>query len=711
MLEGLFAPESIAVVGASREPRAVGRRILDALIAGPFEGPVYAVNPAADHIGAVPSHASIADIGRDIDLVVVAVPAEYVHEVIAEAADTGVRNAIVISAGFAEVDDEGAHRQEQLVDLAAEHGIRVVGPNCLGVLNTDPAARMNASFAPELPPRGDLGLCSQSGALGIAVIELAGRLGLGLSTFVSIGNQADVTVADVIEHWGDDDRTSAGMLYLESIVDPPHFRDIATRVSTELPLIAVKAGKTSQGSRAASSHTAALAGPARFVESLLRQSGVIRVRSLPDMFGTARILASQPRPAGRRAAVVTNSGGPGVLCVDALLAAGFEVAALSDAAQDAIAEHLPAAASVTNPIDMLADADADTYAEVVAEVLSLAEVDLLVVIYTPIGLEDDRTVREAIEGAVARAREDGAEGPVLLSVVGGSPAAGPAEHDPAHATQHHDERDDRETIPTFDFPEDLARLLGPIAGYCDWLEGDRGTVLELDSDDAAAIGRIIDEALDARGDGWLEVAEARQVLRHAGVPLNEGTVVGTADEAVRVAEKVGFPVAASISSTEIVHKTDVGAVRLDLGHADAVRAAYDELMSVADTEGAEPDGVLIATMESGTELFLGVQRDPRFGPLVAFGAGGTAVEVLDDVAFRLAPLTDRDANEMIREIKGWKLLEGHRGTPPAEAVADAVRRIAALASTNQQIVELDVNPLFAGPDGVVAVDVRISVQR
>ncbi|MEZ5407532.1 MAG: acetate--CoA ligase family protein [Acidimicrobiales bacterium] len=707
VLDGLFSPRSIAVVGASRDRSAVGRRILDALIEAPFEGPVYAVNPAADHLGAIPSFARLGDIGRPIDLVVVAVPAKYVLDVIRDAIDVGASFGVVVSAGFAEIGDAGAQQQRELVDLAREHGLRLVGPNCLGVLSTDPDVRMNASFAPSLPPSGAVGLCSQSGALGIAVIELADRLGLGLSSFVSIGNQADLTVTDIVDHWGQDERISAGLLYLESIDDPIRFRTVASRVSPSVPLVAVKAGRTSEGRRAANSHTAALAGSDRAVDALLHQSGVIRAASLPDMFGIARILVSQPLPRGRRAAIVTNSGGPGVLCVDALRDAGFEVPELSESARAELAALLPEAASVTNPVDMLAAAGPETYGQVVETVVALDEIDLVIVIYTPIGIASDAAVRRATESAVWRARRDGATAAVLLSVVGG----GAVDGDAPPAAAEDVARQPPETIPTFDFPEDLARLMGPIADRCNWLDGDRGSIFELDEGQVDAVRRIISAALDERNDGWLTVAEARAVLSAIGVPVSRGAVVTSAGGAEATASEIGFPVALSIAATEIVHKSDTGGVHLGLESPEEVVGAYEQIVSMATGQGVAPDGVLVAAMASGVELFVGVQSDARFGPLIGVGSGGTEVEILDDVAFRLAPLTDRDAREMLCETRSWQLLQRHRGSPQADvaAVLDVLRRVAAVATADSRIQELDINPLFAGPDGVIAADVRILV--
>lgn len=700
-LATVLHPRSIAVVGASRDQRNVGRRILDGLLAGPFDGPVYAVNPSTDHVGAVPSHPSLTAIDRPVELVVVAIPAEHVLDVVEEAAAIGAGAVVVVSAGFAESGDEGEKRQRALSDSASEHGLRVVGPNCLGVANAHPDVRMNASFAPTLPRSGPVGLCSQSGALGIAVLDLADRIGLGLSSFVSIGNQADVSFADVVEHWGGDDQTRVGLLYVESFGEIERFRRVAAEVGPTMPLIAVKAGATAAGSRAAGSHTAALAGSDDAVEALCRQSGIIRAASLDDMFGIARICASQPLPLGTNATVVTNSGGPGVLCVDALRGAGFEVPELEATAQRALTERLPAAASVANPIDMLAGADSTTYAKVVTAVLDDTSTDVLVVIYTPVGLASDTEVRDAIEGAVAEARTRGCETTVLMSIVG------TATTDRPHP--------DGETIPDFEFPEQLARLLGPVREYVSWHHASPGITHDAEQlgIDVSAVRSVIEQALDDRGPGWLTVSEARQTLTAAGVNLSVGRVVGERDAARRAAEEIGLPVAMSIASTDVVHKSDADGVRLGVDDLADVTAMFDEIVAAAQQRGDHVDGVLIAAMEHGVELLIGVERDPLYGPMVAFGLGGTDVEVLDDVAVRLAPLTDRDVEDQLRSIRGWELLDGHRGREPVDqrALGDALARVAALADAIAEISEIDINPLFARPDGVAAADVRIAVTR
>ncbi len=700
MLERLFRPTSIAVVGASRERRAVGRRILDALIAAPFDGPVHAVNPATDHVGAVPTHASLSDIGRPVDLVVVAVPADAVIDVVKEAAQVGARFVVVVSAGFAEAGAE--ERQRELASVAEELDLRIVGPNCLGLLSTEPGVDMNASFAPSLPPVGDLGLASQSGALGIAIIELAKRLGLGLSNFISIGNQVDVDVTDVVEFWEHDDRTRVGLLYLESVPDPVRFREVAARVGATMPLVAVKSGNTSEGSRAAGSHTAALAGSDRAVDALLHQAGVIRATSLDDMFGIARVLSSQGVPAGRRAAVVTNSGGPAVLCVDALRHAGFTVDELSADAQERLAAGLPEAAATTNPIDMIASAGPDEYRRTVELVAGLDEVDVVIVIYTPIGLDPDSAILDAIADGCDGARRDGPTVPVLVSLVGGG-ADGGRNGNGGVATPG--------GLTTFDFPEELARLLGPIARYHDWTRRPRGRVASFDDQDLDRVASIIETARAERGDGWLTVSEARDVITAAGIPLNQGCVVRSQSVARCVADEIGFPLAVSIASTGIVHKTDDGGVHLDITSYEALDDAFDAVRQLAERKDVPFDGALVAEMASGTEVFVGLERDPKFGPLIGFGLGGMTIEVLEDVSFRVAPITDQDAADQIREIRGWPLLEGYRSSPVADvdALTDTLQRISALAMAVPEIRELDVNPLFADRDGVVATDVRIAV--
>ncbi|MFP3947944.1 MAG: GNAT family N-acetyltransferase, partial [Longimicrobiales bacterium] len=727
-LRPLFRPRSVAVVGASREPGSVGHRILAGLLDAGFQGTVYPVNPNADHVASIRAWPSVTAIDADVELAVVAVPAGVVPSVVADCADAGVEGLIVISAGFAETGEEGRERQAALLEQVRKHGMRTVGPNCLGLLHTDPSIRLNASFAPRMPPEGSVALCSQSGALGIAIIALARRLELGLSSFVSVGNQADVAADDLLEYWEEDPGTDILLFYLESFVRPRRFARIVRRVGRSKPIVVVKSGRSEAGGRAAGSHTAALAGSDVAVEALFDQTGVIRAGTLEEMFGIARGLATQPLPRGRSFGIVTNSGGPAILCADALEAAGLVVERLPAETRKELSSFLPSAASKQNPVDMIASAGPEEYRKAVEAVLSCDEVDGLVVIYTPVGMFDTVTIAEAVAAGVRAARvggggnveggkdSDGATGgagngaavaaalkPVYASIVGGDEQRYSLGTDPR--------------IPVFTFPEEIGRVAGAAVRYAEWAGSDPGAFPEFADqrlDEARSLCRA---ALDERGEGWLSVDEARTLLETAGLTVAPGGVGRSADEAVEIAREVGFPVAAKLASIQITHKTDLGAVKLDLEDEDAVRSAFSEIEEILEREGkkGQTEGVLIQPMlEGSVEVMAGMSQDPVFGPIVAFGLGGIHVEVLRDVAFRVAPLTDRDAREMVREIRGWRLLQGYRGHPEAdvEALEDALLRLSLLVDAVEEIRELDLNPVFAlePGDGYRIADARIRVK-
>ncbi len=689
-LRTLFHPRSVAVVGASRDPDAVGHRILAALVANRFAGPVYPVNPEADHVASIRAYPSVAAIGEPVELAVIAVPAPAVVGVIDDCAEAGVRGAVVISAGFAESGEEGRRRQDALRARIEHHGMRMVGPNCLGLLDTDPAVRLDASFAPAMPPPGTVALCSQSGALGIAIIDRARRIGLGLSAFVSIGNKADVSSNDLLEYWERDPGVEVVLLYLESFGDPRRFARVARRVSRGTPVVAVKSGRSEAGGRAASSHTAALTTSDSTVSALLRQAGVIRAESIEEMFDVARLLTAQPLPPGGRVAVVTNAGGPGILCVDALQAAGLRVEPLDDRTQQRLRGLLPDEASTANPIDMVASAGADHYRRVIEAVLCADGVDALVAIHTPVGLARTEEVGRAVAEAARASRDGGGDGkPVLATVVGGEEIRYAFEAG-------------GETIPVFSFPEEVGRVLGRVEAYARWRREDPGTFpAPGGTSGARAICRA---ALDERGPGWLSAAEARGALAAAGLDVGPGEVAHDEDRAAAVADEIGYPVAVKLASLEIVHKTELGGVVLGVEDEDGVRVAFRRIRDRLQRED-RPDameGVLVQPMVGdATEVMLGVQQDPLFGPVMAFGLGGVHVEILRDVAFRTTPLSDRDAREMIREIRGFRLLEGYRGHPAADldALERALLRLAQLVDDVREIHELDLNPVFAMPPG------------
>ena len=705
-LRPLFHPRSVAVVGASREPDSVGHRVLEALVDNDFRGPVYPVNPKAEYVRSIRAYPSVGEIGDGVDLAVIAVPAGIVPDVVEECGRIGVRGLVVVTAGFAETGEEGRRRQEELLETVRGERMRMVGPNCLGLLHTHPDVRLNASFAPWMPPAGSIGLCSQSGALGVAIIALACRLGLGLSSFVSVGNKADVAADDLLEYWEEDPGTRVLLFYLESFARPRRFARIARRVGRRKPIVIVKSGRTEAGERAAGSHTAALSAAETAVEALFRQTGIVRAETLEEMFGIARVLADQPLLEGRRIGVVTNAGGPAILCADALEATGLEVPTLSAETRKSLDEFLPPEAATGNPVDMIASADPEAYRRAVRTVLASGEVDGLVVIYTPVGIIDTDEVADAICDAVASAREEGAGGrPVVASIVGGE------------SDVHGIETEGGETIPAYPFPEVVGRVLGKVAAYAEWRATDPGAFPEFEDQALDEATEICRTALEERGEGWLTVIEARKVLDRAGLAVAPGGVAETADEAVGIAEEIGYPVAVKLASVEIVHKTEIGGVKLDLEDADAVRGAFEEIERRLAEEGRSGamQGALVQPMlGGGAEVMMGMSTDPVFGPVLAFGMGGIHVEVLRDVAFRVCPLTDRDAAEMVREIRGYRLLQGYRGHPAAdvEALEEALLRLSRAVEHVEAIAEIDLNPVFAlePGEGYRIVDARIRVE-
>lgn len=705
-LEPFFRPRSVAVVGASRDPDKLGHRILRALIAADFEGPVFPVNPEAEHVASVKCYASIEEVPDPVDLAVIAVPAKAVVDVVEQSGRKGVKALVVITAGFAETGEEGRKRQDRVVETARSFDMRVIGPNCLGIASTDPEVRLNASFAPHSPPPGRASLCSQSGALGVAVIAQARRVSLGLSTFVSIGNKADVSDDDLLEYWGADPDTDVILFYLESFADPDRLSRVARRVSRDKPVVVVKAGRTEAGERAAGSHTAALAGADSAVDAFFRQTGMIRAGSLREMFDLGRFLTLQPVPRGRRVAIVSNGGGPAILAADALERSGLEVPELSDETRAALEAFLPDEAATSNPVDMIASAGPEEYGRAVRTVLDCDEVDALVVIYTPVGLFDAETVQRVIVEEVEKARERGSrDKAVVASVVGGSEDIRVLEGA-------------LESVPAYPFPEEIGRVLGRAIAHREWGEEDPGDFPDFPDQDLEEARRICRSTLEERGEGWLSADDSRRVLEAAGLHVAAGGVATESEEAVAVADELGYPVAVKLVSREIVHKTDLGLVRLGVEGPDEVREAFRTIEEKMESEGAlgSMEGVLIQPMVEGSaEVMIGVDPDPVFGPVLAFGLGGVHVEVLEDVAFRVAPLTDRDAHEMVRETKGYTLLTGYRGHAEGDidALEEALLRLSRLVERTPEIGQVDLNPVFAlePGEGYRIADARIEVLR
>lgn len=685
---------AVAVIGASRNPASIGGRLLKNLLGQPFAGVVYPVNPASPSIQGVRAYRSVKDIRGPVDLAFVAVPAEFVLGVVGECAEKRVRALVVISAGFAETGEEGRRRQQELLEVCRASGMRLIGPNCMGVINTDPEVRMNGTFAQAYPPEGRVAFMSQSGALGIAVINMATALSLGFSSFVSIGNKADVSPNDLLCYWEEDARTDVVLLYLESFGNPRRFADIVRRVGRRKPVVAVKSGRSAAGRRAATSHTGALlAASDRTVDALLRQVGVIRTDTLEEMFDVAALLANQPIPKGRNVAIVTNAGGLGIQCADTCEARGLDVPELSAETVAELRSFLPAAAGVANPVDMIASATGDDYGRAIRTVAADTGVDALIVLYIP-PLEDDAPgvasgMVEAIGSLERRI-------PVLTCFMSarGLPAALSAPG---------------VRIPSFAFPEQAAIALAHAAEHGAWREKPAGVIPKLPgirTDEAAA---VIARAL-ARGEGWLEPEEVAALFDCYGLPMARQVRVSTPDEAAAAAASMGGPVA--LKAVGPVHKTEVGAVQLGLRSTEVAAATVAMAERIRGLD--EPlEGFAVQEMvDGGVEMLVGMTADPDFGAIVACGSGGVTVELTRDVAVRVAPLTDVDAEEMVRSLATFPLLDGFRGASKKDvrALENVILHVSAMAAEQPAIVEMDCNPVIVLERGAVIVDARVSVR-
>jgi acetyl coenzyme A synthetase (ADP forming)-like protein len=682
-LHPFFEPASVAVVGAKRSHAGVGAAILENLRTTGFAGRIVPIHPAAHELQGLAAFQRLTDVPGAVDLVVIVVPAVAVESVVRDAIAKGVKALVVISAGFAETGATGRRLEEDLLALVRSAGVRMIGPNCMGLLNADPAVMLNATFAPVFPPSGHVAFSTQSGALGLAILEYAKRVNLGLSTFASIGNKADVSSNDLIQYWSDDPQTRVILLYLESFGNPRKFAQLARDVGRRKPIVAVKAGRSRAGARAASSHTGALAASDTIVDALFRHAGVIRTTTLEEMFDIAMLLDRQPLPAGPRVAVLTNAGGPGILAADACEAHRLQVAALHDSSLTQLRSFLPAAAGLHNPVDMLATATAGHYERAMRLLLADPNVDSLLTIFIPplvtaatdVAAAMTRVAREATKPVVA----------TFMSVEGATALLSP--------------------IPCYRFPEAAVAALARATAYAAWRRQPPGTVPDFTTEVARA-APLLTTAL-SRGGGWMAPLEAQQVLESLGVPVVASRLVRDADDAVAAADVIGYPVALKGTGPSILHKSDVGAVKLGVPDHNELRRSVEEL---ANRLGAKLTSLLVQQMAGeGVEMFVGGIQDPTFGPVIFCGSGGVLVELFGDAVCRLCPLSDRDAAEMVSEIRGVARLRGHRGRPASDegALRDVLLRIAALLEAHPEIREMDVNPLIVRPQGIVAVDVRI----
>jgi acetyl coenzyme A synthetase (ADP forming)-like protein len=688
-MRAFFEPRTVAIVGASRERGKIGAEILHNMLRDGFMGRLFAVNPNANAIDGVPAVKTVSEIPGDVDLVVISVPAGKVIEVVDDCIAKGAKALVVITAGFAEIGADGRQLELDLLQRVRRAGVRMVGPNCMGLLNTDPAVRLNATFAPISPPAGNVAMSTQSGALGLAILEYARTLNIGLSTFVSVGNKADVSSNDLIQYWANDPRTDVILLYVESFGNPRKFGQIARRVGRRKPIIAVKSGRSAAGARAATSHTGALATSDAIVDALFHQAGVIRTDTIEQLFDVAMLLATQPVPRGNRVAILTNAGGPGILAADACEANGLALPQLSERTVTELRSFLPPQASVSNPVDMIASATPAQYERALGVLMADDAVDSVLVIFIPPLV----TLLEDVAGAVRRVAGTAPSKPVLgifMSAKGAQPLLG--------------------TVPCFQFPEAAAVALARATAYGVWREQPPSAFPEFPDASHATARAVIDGAL-SRGGGWLTPQESHALLEGVGIGVAAQAVVATEQEAVAEADRIGYPVVMKAVGAKIVHKTELRAVLVGLDDATAVREAWRDL---ASRLAGMMTGALIQEMVSGgVEMLVGAVEDPTFGPVLACATGGTAAELFADSQFRLHPLTEADAAAMVGALRGAALLRGFRGSPPADepALREALLRLSTLIGWCPEIQELDINPLLVLTRGVRAVDARVRVDR
>ena len=687
-IAAILQPRSIAVVGAGRYRGNVGHEVLRSLLVGDFSGTVYPVNPSARAVCGVPAFPALLSIPEPIDLAVVAVPASAVPGVIDEAASIGVRAVTIITAGFGETGRSGAAVENELLSVARRHGMRIVGPNCLGVVNTDPEIRMNATFASLDPLPGRLGLVSQSGAVGIVLGEQTRAAGLGLSAFVSVGNKLDVSPNDLLCFFEHDDRTSVVALYLESLGNPRKFARIARRVGATKPIVALKAGRTSAGARGARSHTAAAATPEVTVAALLQSAGVIKVDRLEELLDVSAILLAAPLPAGRRVALVGNSGGPLILAADACESGELTVPELREATQQALGEILVPAAAAANPVDLTADGTAVMLEKALEIVLRDDAIDAVIVVV----VETPAISAAACRETVAHVAHDAGKPVIVCAVEVATPLNTGGAADVAE-------------VPS---PERVAAALGHVCRYAEWRQRPLFSTAEPEQlSDLPAIREIVASTLatSATG-GWLELDQGARLLAACGVSVLPTRGAATAEDAAAGAEAVGFPVVLKARSGDVVHKTEVGGVALNLDNPEAVRAAYETMESRL---GPQMGGAVIQPMAPwGVEAIVGLASDPDFGPVVMVGLGGVMTDLLRDRAFAVPPLGPGVADAMVASLRAAPLLDGYRGSPKVDrqSLVTMLERIAHVAEEVPELVELDLNPILVSPAGALVVDCK-----
>lgn len=698
LLDCLFRPRSIAVIGASRRKGAIGFEITRNLINYEFPGAVYPVNPNAETVHSIRCHKSVLAIQDEVDLAFIVVPRPLVLRAVEECGLKGVKGIVVITAGFKEVGGEGQSEEAKVLEAVKRHGMRMLGPNCMGLIHTHPEHQLNGTFARQIPLMGRVGFMSQSGALGVVLLDYASRMNLGFSMFASVGNKADVSGNDLVEYWENDPDTDVVCLYLENFGNPRRFIPLARRVTRSKPIVVVKSGRTLQGAQAATSHTGALAGTMEAgTQALFEQNGIVRVNTVRQLFDVAKALVAGRLPRGNRIGIVTNAGGPGVLLTDAMVHLGMQVPPFSEETRRKLREGLPLEAAVGNPVDIIGSGDAGSYRHSIDVVSGDPSIDALMVVFVPpVMVATDEVAKAILE---ARRRIDI---PMLSCIMGGT-----GDEELLAELDH-------SGVPNYEFPDSAAVAMASLVKYAEMRERPEGRTVEFEVDRKAAEAALAPAR--ARGGGWLSEQEVRALFEAYGVPFIGSVRAGTEDEAARVADEIGYPVVLKVDSPDVLHKTDVGGVLVDVRNAEEVRRGFDRMVEAVREN--EPDarvhGVTVQRMLSkGKEIIFGMTLDPSFGPLIMFGLGGIFAEVLRDTSFRIAPLTDLDAREMIEGLRAGAYLRGVRGEESVDfgQLEEILLRLSQLAMDFHEIEEFDVNPFLACPDaqGSAAVDARVRI--
>ena len=696
-LKALFEPKAIAVVGASRRPEAVGYAIMKNLVEGGYTGKVFPVNPKAADILGVKCIPNATMLPESVDLAIFIIPGASVPAELEACAKKGAKAAIVISAGFREIGGEGLRLETEIKRIADQYGIAMLGPNCLGLINNDPKLNMNASFSGTIPKNGNIAFISQSGALATALLDYARGENIGLSKLISLGNKVDVTELEVLQYLKDDPNTDVIMMYLEDIGKGQEFINLAREITGDCaktkPILVIKSGRTAQGAKAASSHTGSLMGADEVYDAVFAQSGVMRMDSAQEMFDLAIIFANQPLTKGNRVAIVTNAGGPGIMATDACVKFGLQMAEMSAGTIAKLKEKLPPTSNFSNPIDVIGDAQHDRYEHALRCVIAEPNVDAVLVLLTPQAMtEAEATARVIVDV------DKQSDKTIVACFMGHS--------DVEAGVKVLKENQ----IPTYRFPENPARALSSMTRYQQWLHRSRTEVKHYKVDRKAANCVILQATKE--GQKFLPINQSMDIFSAYEMPVLPWAFVRTAEDAWEQAVKIGFPVVMKVVSQQIIHKVDVGGVRLNLNSADDVQHAFKDIMAVGERLKAKIDGVFMQRMApKGREVILGMKRDPHFGPVLMFGLGGIYVEVLKDVTFRVAPIRELSAYDMLRDIRAFKLLQGVRGEPPAdlEAIADCIKRLSQLSCDHPEIDEIDINPLMVYGEGKGAgvIDARI----